>query len=289
MKNSILDTIGNTPIVKIGSNIFAKLEYFNPFGSVKDRAALQILRDAKENGLINEGSTVIEATSGNMGISIAAIGKIMGYKTIIVMPENMSPRRRELISAFGGEVVLTSKEKGMLGAIEKAQIMAKEIDGAFMPRQFENFSGVWAHYLTTAPEIEKQTGGEVDAIVCGIGSGATIMGISNYFYGKNVKIFGVEPLKSPFFTQGYSAVHRIEGIGAGFCPQIMNINLIDEIIAVSDEDALSCANELCENKGLFVGISSGAVYYASKQIEKREEFKDKNIVMIFADSKDRYL
>lgn len=289
MKNSILDTIGNTPIVKIGSNIFAKLECFNPFGSVKDRAALQILRDAKENGLINEGSTVIEATSGNMGISIAAIGKIMGCKTIIVMPENMSPRRRELISAFGGEVVLTSEEKGMLGAIEKAERMAKEIDGAFMPRQFENFSGVWAHYLTTAPEIEMQMSDQVDAIVCGIGSGATIMGISNYFYGKNVKIFGVEPLKSPFLSQGFGGIHRIEGIGAGFCPQIMNINLIDEIIAVSDEDALFCANELCENKGLFVGISSGAVYYASKQIEKREEFKDKNIVMIFADSKDRYL
>ena len=150
-----------------------------------------------------------------------------------------------------------------------------------MPRQFENFSGVWAHYLTTAPEIERQMDGEVDAIVCGIGSGATIMGIANYFYGKNVKIFGVEPLNSPFLSQGYSGKHQIEGIGAGFCPEIMNINLVDEIIAISDEDALYYAHELYKNEGLFVGISSGAVYCAAKQIEKREEFKNKNIVVIF--------
>ena len=179
MKNSVLETIGNTPMVRLKSNLFAKLEYFNPFGSVKDRAALHILQEAEKKGQISRVSTIIEATSGNMGISLSAIGSIMGYKTIIVMPENMSLRRRELIKAFGGEIILSDAKHGMRGAIEIAERLAKEKENVFMPRQFENFSGVWAHYLTTAPEISKQLDGKVDAVVCGIGTGGTITGIAN--------------------------------------------------------------------------------------------------------------
>ena len=286
---NILETIGNTPIVKLKSNLFAKLEYFNPFGSIKDRAAFQMLKDAEKEGFIENGATIVEATSGNMGISIAAIGNVMGYKTIIVMPENMSLRRRELINAFGAELVLTDAEKGMMGAVERANKIKNEIQGSYMPNQFENYSGVWAHYLTTAPEIDRQMDGKVDVVVCGIGTGATITGIANYFYGKNVKIIGVEPEKSPFLSKGYSGIHNIQGIGAGFRPQILNLDLIDEIVTVSDEEALFCAKSLMNSDGLFGGISSGAVYSAALKISQREEFIDKNIVVIFADSWDRYL
>lgn len=289
MKNSVLETIGNTPMVRLKSNLFAKLEYFNPFGSVKDRAALHILHEAEKKGQISRVSTIIEATSGNMGISLSAIGSIMGYKTIIVMPENMSLRRRELIKAFGGEIILSDAKHGMRGAIEIAERLAKEKENVFMPRQFENFSGVWAHYLTTAPEISKQLDGKVDAVVCGIGTGGTITGIANYFYGKNVKVIGVEPEKSSYLLKGQVGAHKIEGIGAGFCPKILNIELINEIIGVSDDEALSCTRELFESDGIFVGISSGAVYAAAKAVAEREEFKGKNIVMLFADGGDRYL
>ena len=276
-------------MVVLQENLFAKLEYFNPFGSIKDRAALQILRDAEKSGEISRTSTIIEATSGNMGISLSAIGRIMGYKTIIVMPENMSVRRREMIKAFGGELVLTEKEGGMMKSLEVAENIKSQTINAYSPHQFDNFSGVWAHYLTTAPEIYEQTNGDVDTVICGIGTGATIMGIANYFYGKGVKIIGVEPEKSPFFSRGYSGSHKIEGIGAGFCPRIINVNLIDEFVTVSDEESVLCARELNECKGLFVGISSGAVFAAAKKISLREEFKNKNIVMIFADGGDRYL
>ena len=286
---NILETIGNTPIVKLKSNLFAKLEYFNPFGSIKDRAAFQMLKDAKKEGFIEKGATVVEATSGNMGISIAAIGNVMGYKTIIVMPENMSLRRKELLNEFGAELVLTDAEKGMMGAVERANKIKNEIQGSYMPNQFENYSGVWAHYLTTAPEIDRQMDGKVDVVVCGIGTGATITGIANYFYGKNVKVIGVEPEKSPFLSEGYSGIHNIQGIGAGFRPQILNLDLIDEIVTVSDEEALFCAKSLMNSDGLFGGISSGAVYSAALKISQREEFIDKNIVVIFADSWDRYL
>ncbi len=286
--NNILEAIGNTPLVKIQANIFAKLEFLNPFGSIKDRAAHQIIIDAEKGGVLQKNMTIIEATSGNMGISLSAIGGIKGYNTTIVMPENMSLRRRELIKAYGGELILTNAEKGMRGAIEEAERFSKN-ENVFMPRQFENASGVLAHFLTTAPEIYRQMQGRVDAIVCGIGTGGTITGIANYFHGRNVKIIGVEPKKSPFLTRGYSGAHNIQGIGAGFCPKILNIDLIDEIIAISDEDALFCARAVLKNQGLFVGISSGAVYAASVKIAEREEFKNKNIVTIFADGGERYL
>lgn len=289
MNKSILEFIGNTPMMKLKSGLYAKLEFFNPFGSIKDRTALQILNDAKNKGLLPFGTTIIEASSGNMGISLAAIGSILGYKTIITMPENMSERRRTMIRAYGGEVVLTEAQNGMRGAISKAEYLSNKTEYSYMPHQFDNYSGVFAHYFTTAPEIARQSNGRVDVIVCGIGTGGTITGIANYFYGRNVKIIGVEPEKSPFFSRGYSGMHRIEGIGAGFCPQIMNINLINEIISVSDEDAFSCKRELFENEGLFVGISSGAVYAAAKQLTSRKEFQGKMIVMIFADGGDRYL
>ena len=286
--NNILETIGKTPIIKIESNIYAKLEFFNPFGSIKDRAAYQIITDAEKNGILQKGVTIIEATSGNMGISLAAIGSIKGYKTTIVMPENMSMRRRELIKAYGGELILTDAERGMRGAIEIVKELV-ENQSLFMSCQFENSSGVQAHFLTTAPEIDKQMNGKIDAIVCGIGTGGTITGIANYFYNRDVKIIGVEPKKSPFLTKGYSGMHSIQGIGAGFCPKILNIDLIDEIIPVSDENALFYTRMLFKKYGLFVGISSGAVYCASLEVAKREEFIDKNIVIVCADGGDRYL
>ena len=286
--NNILEMIGNTPIIKIESNIYAKLEFFNPFGSIKDRAAYQIITDEEKNGNLQNGVNIIEATSGNMGISLAAIGNIKGYQTTIVMPENMSIRRRELIKAFGGDLLLTKAEFGMSGAIDEAEKLTCN-QGIYMTRQFENHSSVKAHYLTTAPEIDKQMNGKVDVIVCGIGTGGTITGIANYFYGSNVKIIGVEPEKSPFLTKGYSGMHSIQGIGAGFCPKILNIDLIHEIIAVSDDDALFYTRMLLKKYGLFVGISSGAVYCAALKMAEREEFIDKNIVIICADSGERYL
>ena len=200
----------------------------------------------------------------------------------------MSVRRRKLIGAFGGELILTDAKNGMNGAMAEAERFCKN-KSAFMPCQFENVSGIKAHFLTTAPEIDRQMGGGVDAIICGIGTGGTIMGIANYFHGGNVKIIGVEPEKSPFLTKGFSGAHGIQGIGAGFCPKILNTDLIDEIIAVSDEDALFYTDMLLKKHGIFVGISSGAVYSAALKISKREEYKNKNIVLIFADGGDRYL
>ena len=275
-------------MIKIESNIYAKLEFFNPFGSIKDRVAYQIIQDAEESGILQNGMRIIEATSGNMGISLVAIGGIKGYKTTIVMPENMSIKRRELIKAFGGDLLLTKSALGMRGAIYEAEKLSYNQD-IYMTRQFENPSSVKAHFLTTAPEIDKQMNGKLDVIVCGIGTGGTITGIANYFYNSDVKIIGVEPAKSPFLTKGYSGMHVIQGIGAGFHPNILNVDLIDDIIAVSDEDALYYTRMLFKKYGLFVGISSGAVYCASLEVAKREEFIDKNIVIICADGGDRYL
>ena len=275
-------------MVNLGQNIYAKLEFFNPFGSIKDRAAYKIIIDAENDGTLRKNMTIVEATSGNMGISLAAIGSIKGYKTTIVMPENMSIRRRDLIKAYGGELILTDAKKGMRGAIAEAESFC-ENKSAFMPCQFENVSGIKAHFLTTAPEIDRQMEAGVDVIICGIGTGGTIMGIANYFHGGNVKIIGVEPEKSPFLTKGFSGAHGIQGIGAGFCPKILNIDLIDEIFAVSDEDALFYTDVLWKKHGLFVGLSAGAVYCAALKIAKRDKFENKNIVMIFADGGDRYL
>ena len=291
MKNNILETIGNTPTVQLKSaeyncNLYAKLEFFNPFGSVKDRAALQIINDAEKSQKLKKGMRIIEATSGNMGISLCGIGAIKGYKTTIIMPENMSQMRRELIKSYGGELILTDANEGMRGAVE----MVKKFDeNAFKTHQFENMSSVRAHILTTAPEIDKQMKGKVDAIICAIGTGGTITGIANYFYQRNVKIIGVEPKESPFLSKGYSSAHGIQGIGAGFCPKILNINVIDEIICVSYDEAISSSKQILNTDGLFVGISSGAVYAAANKIANREEFADKNIVLIFADGGDRYL
>lgn len=287
--NSILEFIGNTPILRLNSsNIYAKLEYFNPFGSIKDRAAYQIISDAEKDGKLHRGMTIVEATSGNMGISLCGISQTKEYRTVIIMPENMSIRRRKLIESYGGELRLTKKELGMSGAIDELENISKSND-VFIPYQFNNFSGVRAHYLTTAPEIDKQMNGRVDVVVCGIGTGATITGIANYFYGRKVKIIGIEPEKSPFLTKGYSGIHNIQGVGAGFCPKILNIDLIDEIISVSDEEAFVYANQLIKTDGLFVGMSSGAALSAAIKISKRAEFKNKNIVTIFADGGDRYL
>ena len=291
MKNNILETIGNTPTVQLKStefkcNLYAKLEFFNPFGSVKDRAALQIINDAEKSQKLKKRMRIVEATSGNMGISLCAIGVIKEYKTTIIMPENMSEMRKNLIKSYGGELILTDADKGMKGAIE---VLNKFDENIFKAHQFENMSSVMAHILHTAPEIDKQMNKKVDAIICGIGTGGTITGIANYFYQRNVKIIGVEPKESPFLSKGYSSAHGIQGIGAGFCPKILNINLIDEIMCVSYNEAISSSKQILNRDGLFVGISSGAVYAAAKKIANREEFADKNIVLIFADGGERYL
>ena len=296
---SATQLIGKTPILEfsniekknnLNAKILAKLEYFNPAGSVKDRIAFQMIEDAEASGELKPGATIIEPTSGNTGIGLASIATAKGYKAIIVMPETMSVERRNIIKAYGAEIVLTEGPKGMKGAIAKAEELSKEIEGSFVAGQFVNPSNPKAHKLTTGPEIWDDTDGNVDVFVAGIGTGGTISGVGEYLKEKNpdIKIVAVEPASSPVLSQVKAGAHKIQGIGAGFVADTLNVDIYNEIITVENEDAFEAAKEIAAEEGILVGISSGAAYWAAKEVAKRPEFAGKNIVVLLPDSGDRY-
>lgn len=297
--NSISELVGHTPLVELKNiekkfglkgKIFAKLEYFNPAGSIKDRVALNMILNAERDGKISKSGVLIEPTSGNTGIGIAAIGVPRGYRVIIVMPETMSVERRKLIKAYGAEIVLSDGSKGMKGAIEKAEELAKETGGTIMG-QFVNPSNPEAHYKTTGVEIYEDMDGAVDYFVAGVGTGGTITGVGKYLKEKkaDVKVVAVEPYSSPVISEGRAGKHGIQGIGAGFIPETLDLSVIDEVIAVKDEDAFNLGKTVSGAEGFLVGISSGAALWAATEVAKREESKGKNIVVILPDSGDRYL
>lgn len=297
--NSISELVGHTPVVELKNiekkfglkgKIFAKLEYFNPAGSVKDRVALNMILNAERDGKISKGGVLIEPTSGNTGIGIAAIGVPRGYRVIIVMPETMSVERRKLIKAYGAEIVLSDGSKGMKGAIEKAEELAKETGGTIMG-QFVNPSNPEAHYKSTGVEIYEDMDGAVDYFVAGVGTGGTITGAGKYLKEKkaDVKVVAVEPYSSPVISEGRAGKHGIQGIGAGFIPETLDVSVIDEVITVKDEDAFNLGKTISGAEGFLVGISSGAALWAATEVAKREESKGKNIVVILPDSGDRYL
>ncbi len=292
--------IGKTPLLELthiekelnlSANILAKLEYFNPAGSVKDRIAKAMIDDAEANGKLKPDSVIIEPTSGNTGIGLASVAAARGYRIIIVMPETMSVERRQLIKAYGAEIVLTEGAKGMKGAIAKAEELAKEIPDSFIPGQFINSANPKAHFCTTGPEIYEDTDGEVDIFVAGVGTGGTITGVGEYLKSKNpnVKIVAVEPATSAVLSTGIAGAHKIQGIGAGFVPDVLNTAVYDEIIPVSNEDAFSTARLVGRKEGVLVGISSGAAVFAATELAKREENKGKTIVVLLPDTGDRYL
>lgn len=300
VKNSFLDLIGNTPIVRVNNlikkddlkaDVLAKLEYFNPAGSVKDRIAKEMILDALEKGLINENTTLIEPTSGNTGIGLSAVATALNLKIIITMPETMSVERRNLMKAYGAELVLTPGSEGMKGAIAKAKELSSQIENSFIPGQFENPANPTAHYKTTGPEIYGQTEGKVDIFVAGVGTGGTISGIGKYLKEKNpeVKVVAVEPASSPVLSTGKGGAHKIQGIGAGFVPETLDTKIYDEIITVENEDAFATGKEMAKTEGILVGISSGAALYAAKELAKREENAGKTIVVLLPDGGDRYL
>lgn len=297
--NSLDEIIGNTPLLRLRNTekaysltarLFAKTEYFNPAGSVKDRTAKFMIDSAEKSGVLKRGMTLIEPTSGNTGIALAAIGASKGYKVILTMPETMSVERRKLISAYGAEIVLTDGKKGMAGAIEKAEQLKGELNGVILG-QFVNPANVSAHFLTTGPEIWNDTDGTVDIFVAGVGTGGTVTGVGRYLKSKNeaVKIIAVEPQSSPVLSKGKSGAHAIQGIGAGFVPEILDTHVYDRVLTVSDADALSAMRETVKREGLFIGISSGAALCAGIEIAKSEENTGKNIVLLFPDGGDRYL
>ena len=300
IKNSFLDLVGNTPLVRVNNlikkdelkaDVLAKLEYFNPAGSVKDRIAKEMILDALEKGLINENTTLIEPTSGNTGIGLSAVATALNLKIIITMPETMSVERRNLMKAYGAELVLTPGSEGMKGAIAKAKELASQIENSFIPGQFENPANPTAHYKTTGPEIYEQTEGKVDIFVAGVGTGGTISGIGKYLKEKNpeVKVVAVEPASSPVLSTGKGGAHKIQGIGAGFVPETLDTKIYDEIITVENEDAFATGKEMAKIEGILVGISSGAALYAAKELAKREENAGKTIVVLLPDGGDRYL
>ena len=300
VKNSFLDLVGNTPLVRVNNlikkdelkaDVLAKLEYFNPAGSVKDRIAKEMILDALEKGLINENTTLIEPTSGNTGIGLSAVSTALNLKIIITMPETMSVERRNLMKAYGAELVLTPGSEGMKGAIAKAKELASQIENSFIPGQFENPANPTAHYKTTGPEIYEQTEGKVDIFVAGVGTGGTISGIGKYLKEKNpeVKVVAVEPASSPVLSTGKGGAHKIQGIGAGFVPETLDTKIYDEIITVENEDAFATGKEMAKTEGILVGISSGAALYAAKELAKREENAGKTIVVLLPDGGDRYL
>lgn len=297
--NNTLELIGNTPLVELsniekeldlGAKILAKLEYFNPAGSVKDRAALSMIEDAEKKGLLKDGSVIIEPTSGNTGIGLAAIAAVKGYRMILTMPETMSLERRNILKAYGAEVVLTDGRKGMSGAIKKAEELAEEIPGSFIPGQFVNPANPDAHRRGTGPEIWESTGGNVDIFVAGVGSGGTLTGTGEYLKEQNpgIKIVAMEPASSPVLSKGYSGTHKIQGIGADFVPEILNKEIYDEIIMVEDEAAFEMGKMIAKKEGFLVGISSGAALAAAVQLAGREENRGKTIVTVFPDNGDRY-
>lgn len=296
----VTDLVGNTPILELGNyeekhnleaKILAKLEYFNPAGSVKDRIAREIILDALETGKLTKDSVIIEPTSGNTGIGLASVAASLGIRIIITMPETMSVERRNLMKAYGAELVLTDGTKGMKGAIAKADELAKEIPNSFIPGQFVNELNPRAHKRTTGPEIWEDTEGKVDIFVAGVGTGGTVSGVGEYLKSKNpdVKIVAVEPATSPVLSKGEAGAHKIQGIGAGFVPDTLNTDIYDEIIPVENEDAFELGREIAGTEGILVGISSGAALKAATELAKRPENKGKTIVVLFPDTGDRYL
>ncbi len=294
-----IDLIGNTPLVELthiekkyelGARLLAKVEYFNPAGSVKDRVAKEMIEQAEADGKLKPGSTIIEPTSGNTGIGLAAIAAAKGYRTIIVLPETMSVERRNIIKAYGAEIVLSDGTKGMKGAIEKANELHQEIKDSFIPAQFDNLANPAAHRKTTGPEIWRDTDGEVDAFVAGVGTGGTITGVGEYLKEQNadIKVVAVEPASSAVLSTGQAGPHKIQGIGAGFVPSILNTEIYDEIIPVENEVSFEFGKEIAKEEGILVGISAGAALYAAVQVAKRPEYKGKTVVVLLPDSGDRY-
>ena len=292
--------IGHTPLLELKNiekeldlkgNLIAKLEYLNPAGSVKDRAAKEMIDDAERRGVLTRESVIIEPTSGNTGIGLASVAASRGYRVIIVMPETMSVERRMIMQAYGAELVLTEGALGMSGAIKRAYELAREIKGAFIPDQFENPANARAHYMTTGPEIYEDTDGKIDVFVAGVGTGGTISGVGKYLKekNKNIKIIAVEPKKSAVLSGEHAGAHGLQGIGAGFIPGVLDTEIYDEIIKVEEEDAFEAARLMGAKEGILVGISSGAALHAAAEVAKREEFSGKNIVVLLPDTGDRYL
>ncbi|MCI6700251.1 MAG: cysteine synthase A [Solobacterium sp.] len=294
------ELIGKTPLLelshiedeyKLEANIIAKVEYFNPAGSVKDRIAKKMIDEAIKEGKINKDTVLIEPTSGNTGIGLASVAAAKGLKLIVTMPETMSVERRNIIKAYGAEIVLTEGAKGMKGAIEKANELAKEYPNSFIPGQFDNPNNPKVHFETTGPEIYEDTDGKVDIFVAGVGTGGTITGVGTYLKSKNkdIKVVAVEPESSPVLSEGKSGPHKIQGIGAGFVPKVLDTSIYDEIIRVSNEDAFATGKLIGKKEGILVGISSGAAVFAAIELAKKEENKGKNIVVLLPDTGDRYL
>lgn len=296
---SVQELIGRTPLMEIGNiereegleaRVLVKLEYLNPAGSVKDRIAKNMIEDAEEKGLLKPGATIIEPTSGNTGIGLAAIAASKGYRLILTMPETMSVERRNILKAYGAEIVLTEGARGMTGAIEKAEELAKEIPGSFLTRQFENPANPEAHRKTTGPEIWQDTDGKVDILVAGVGTGGTITGTGEYLKSQNpqVKVVAVEPSDSPVLSGGAPGPHKLQGIGAGFVPKALNTQVYDEILTLGSEESFAAAKLLAHKEGILVGISSGAALHGAMELARRPENKGKTIVVILPDSGDRY-
>lgn len=293
------ELVGNTPLLEVGNieknlgleaKVLVKLEYFNPAGSAKDRIALSMIEDAEEKGVLKPGAVIIEPTSGNTGIGLASLAAIKGYKVILTMPETMSVERRNILKAYGAEIVLTEGSKGMNGAIAKAKELAEEYENSFIPGQFENPANPAAHKKTTGPEIWNDTDGKVDAFVAGVGTGGTLTGVGQYLKAKNseIEVIAVEPETSPVLSQGHAGAHKIQGIGAGFVPKTLSTEVYNEVLPIKDDDAFKYSKTIAKEEGILVGISSGAAIAAAIEYAKRAENKGKNIVVLLPDSGDRY-
>ena len=300
IKDTVTQLIGNTPLLRLhkieerfgaGAEIVAKVEMFNPAGSIKDRVGYNMVIEAEKSGRLKPGGTIIEPTSGNTGVGIAMTAAARGYKAVMVMPESMSLERRKLLAALGAELVLTDKNEGMKGSVEKAEALAKEIPGSIIAGQFENPANPQAHYETTAPEIWEATDGNVDIFIATFGTGGTVTGVGRYLKEKNpdIRVIGVEPASSPLVTEGKAGPHKIQGIGANFIPEVLEVKLMDEVITVTDDDALETMKELAKTEGLLVGVSAGAAVYAAGQVAARPENTGKRIVVVLPDTGERYL